>query len=59
MIQILNTTMIQITSLEEARMAFDRGIKSRKISSTEMNDESSRSHMIFTIVIQTVNMETK
>ena len=39
--------------------SFEKGIKTRKVFSTEMNDVSSRSHMIFTIIIYTVNTETK
>ena len=59
MIQVLNTQILDIQSLTEAFSAFDRGIKSRKVSATELNDVSSRSHMIFTIIIQTENTETR
>lgn len=59
MIQVLNTQILDIQTLNEAVSAFDRGIKSRKISATELNDVSSRSHMIFTIIIQTENTETR
>jgi hypothetical protein len=59
MIQILNTTVMPIPTYHEATMAFETGIKSRKVFSTELNDVSSRSHMIFTVIIQTVNTETR
>lgn len=57
-INIHNTTILPITTLREATAAFERGAKSRKVFSTEQNDVSSRSHMIFTIVISSVNKET-
>ena len=59
MIGIHNSTIKQIKSLEEAFSTFEFGAKSRKVSSTEMNDESSRSHLIFAIIISTLNNETK
>lgn len=59
MIFIQNTTILPIINREEASQAFERGIKSRKVSQTQMNDESSRSHMVFAIIIQTINTETK
>ena len=37
---------------------FDSGLRSRKVQSTEMNDLSSRSHLIFGIVIETKNNNT-
>jgi hypothetical protein len=57
-INIHNTTILPITTLKEALAAFERGARSRKVFSTELNDVSSRSHMIYTIVISTINRET-
>jgi hypothetical protein len=37
---------------------FDRGMAARKVMATSMNPESSRSHLIFTIKIASVNRET-
>src|SRR6185437_9295427 len=39
-------------------MIYDLGVKSRKVSSTDMNNASSRSHLIFSIIVETVNNET-
>ena len=58
MMIVHNTTIMGIPTLNEATLAFDKGIKSRKVASTDMNEQSSRSHLIFTIMIQTVNSET-
>jgi len=51
MIQIQNTTLVSIPTYHDANQAFETGIKSRKVFSTEYNDVSSRSHMIFTVII--------
>ncbi len=48
-----------IHSLGEAQATYDRGLRQRKTFYTDMNDLSSRSHMIFSILIETVNNETK
>ena len=41
------------TNFQEAMGILMKGIKNRKISSTSMNAESSRSHTIFTVYIET------
>lgn len=35
------------------------GLKNRKVASTDMNEISSRSHLIFSIIVTTFNKETK
>jgi hypothetical protein len=50
--------MKELNSTQEALDTFNIGIKSRKTNSTEMNDTSSRSHLIFSIIIETVNNKT-
>jgi kinesin family protein 11 len=58
MMVIHNATILQIPTHSEALAVYERGAKSRKVQSTEMNEFSSRSHLIFTIMIHTVNQET-
>lgn len=58
MVQINQATILPIATEDEAFNVFTKGIKSRIVQSTEMNDVSSRSHLVFTIVIQTLNKET-
>ena len=36
-----------------------RGQKSRHVSSTQMNGESSRSHLIMSILIESTNLQTQ
>ena len=59
MILIENATKYQLNSLREATDIFEKGIKSRKVFGTSMNQESSRSHLIFTIIVTTLNTETR
>jgi len=37
---------------------FDYGLGARKTSKTLMNDTSSRSHLVFSIIIEAVNTQT-
>ena len=41
-----------VANYEEAMNVLLRGIKNRKISQTSMNNESSRSHTIFNLTIE-------
>lgn len=52
---IENVTQITIETIEDLKSCYLKGLKTRKVSSTKMNDMSSRSHMIFTILISTFN----
>ena len=47
----------RIESYEKSINILMKGIKNRKISQTEMNDESSRSHTIFTITVESEIVE--
>lgn len=58
MIHILNVTTHPVNSIEEARDIYNFGVQQRKTSSTAMNDTSSRSHFVFTLIVQTFNKTT-
>lgn len=47
-----------IGSAKEAKEIFEKGLRNRKTSATEKNDSSSRSHLIFAILIETVNKQS-
>ena len=49
---------MSIETLDTAKAVFKRGIKNRKVYATKMNEQSSRSHIIFTVVITVTNNET-
>jgi hypothetical protein len=52
MVGIENISMKQIESEEQALDEYFRGVSKRQNSSTKMNDQSSRSHLIFSVVIE-------
>ena len=50
---------ISITAEEQMMMLVKQASKSRKVTSTKMNEESSRSHTILTIYLETGQFTTK
>jgi len=59
MIEISNVTLRDISSVSECEKIFDLGLGRRKTRATAMNDASSRSHLIFSILIDSYNPSTK
>lgn len=59
MVSIENVTSVQISSYEELQTIIMRGSEQRHIAGTQMNDESSRSHLIFSIIIESTNLRTQ
>ena len=49
---------IPLSSLEEANKIFEFGLENRKTASTNMNETSSRSHLVFSIIINSRNKQT-
>lgn len=58
MIYVQNAKSKPLSTQEEALETFEKGITSRKTHFTEMNDHSSRSHLIFGVIIKTKNNKT-
>lgn len=50
--------MKQLLTVEDALQTFESGLKSRKVHATLMNDVSSRSHLIFGVVVTSRNCST-
>jgi kinesin family member C1 len=59
MVQVAGAQVVKVDSLEEASEVYEQGARARKVQATEYNEVSSRSHLIFTVIIQTFNSETK
>ncbi|XP_043815036.1 kinesin-like protein KIN-14E isoform X3 [Manihot esculenta] len=59
MVSIDNVTIISISTLEELQGIIQRGSERRHTSGTQMNEESSRSHLILSIVIESTNLQTQ
>lgn len=59
MIDIVGVTEKEIMSVSETDKIFEMGMGKRKTRATNMNDTSSRSHLIFAIKIDVYNVNTK
>lgn len=57
MTYIQNVTNVRIQSKEDFEKYVRLGVNNRKTGKTDMNDESSRSHLILTVVIEIVAKE--
>ena len=55
---IQNAVIKHVSTVDELQNVFDAGSKNRHVASTKMNAESSRSHLIIGIVIETTNLLT-
>mmetsp|Transcript_17016 Transcript_17016/g.26265 ORF Transcript_17016/g.26265 Transcript_17016/m.26265 type:complete len:107 (+) Transcript_17016:808-1128(+) len=55
MVEISNVTVKSLKSMKECNDVFEHGLKGRMVRQTKMNDESSRSHLIFSIIIESTN----
>lgn len=51
--------MLQVTSARELLAAIDAGQQRRHVSSTQMNRESSRSHLVMSVIIEATNLQTQ
>jgi len=52
---IKNVVIRNLSTIEECNDVFERGLGGRQVRKTLMNDESSRSHLIFAIIIESTN----
>jgi kinesin family protein C1 len=54
---VTNMTVVEVQSLEEIRSLMTTAAKHRSVGSTDMNDQSSRSHAVFALYLQGTNRE--
>ena len=59
MVVIQGVTEVEIESISQAEQIFDEGLSHRKTRKTEMNEASSRSHLIYSIVVDSTNINTQ
>ncbi|WOK95314.1 kinesin-like calmodulin-binding protein [Canna indica] len=59
LVSIENVTVVQISNFDELKTIISRGSERRHIAGTQMNDESSRSHLILSIIIESTNLQTQ
>ncbi|KAJ1380946.1 Prismane-like superfamily [Sesbania bispinosa] len=59
MVAVENVTVVSISTMEELNSIIRRGSERRHTSGTQMNEESSRSHLILSIVIESINLQSQ
>ena len=59
MVYVQGATLLPASSLEELNSITARGAAQRHVAGTKMNVESSRSHLILSIVIKSINLQTQ
>eukprot|EP00003_Mantamonas_plastica_P032416 TRINITY_DN87_c0_g1_i1.p1 TRINITY_DN87_c0_g1~~TRINITY_DN87_c0_g1_i1.p1 ORF type:complete len:1450 (+),score=653.87 TRINITY_DN87_c0_g1_i1:1167-5516(+) len=52
LVKMSTITTVPVTSVEEVVEVMNRGLLGRKTTATEMNDASSRSHLVFSLLIK-------
>lgn len=56
MVVVIGSVVKEANSAEELMSLFEEGSASRHIASTKMNAESSRSHLVLSIIIESTNL---
>ncbi|KAK6127578.1 hypothetical protein DH2020_038696 [Rehmannia glutinosa] len=59
MVVVENVTTLSISSYDELRSIIERGSEQRHTTGTLMNEQSSRSHLILSVVIESTNLQTQ
>jgi len=58
MVFVLGATVLSADSSDDLEKIFNKGSESRHVASTKMNSESSRSHLIIGVVVESTNLTT-
>ena len=58
-VTVQNATVVSVSSKDDILSVIDKGLGQRKTTSTKMNVESSRSHLIFSLVMETTDLQTQ
>ena len=58
-VTVPGATLVEVTSARQLLSTIEEGQKRRHVSSTQMNRESSRSHLIITVCVETTNLQTQ
>lgn len=59
MVTVENVTVVPISNHEELKSIIQRGSEQRHVSGTQMNEQSSRSHLVVSVVIESTNLQTQ
>ena len=58
MVEIQGVTEVVLNSISQTEQIFENGLSGRKTRKTNMNDASSRSHLVFSIIVDSTNVNT-
>jgi len=58
-VTVPGAVVVPVHSARELLSVIDGGLKNRHVSATDMNRESSRSHLIITVCIEATNLQTQ
>ncbi|KAK2967152.1 hypothetical protein RJ640_026543 [Escallonia rubra] len=59
MVSVENVTVVAISTYDELKSIIQRGSEQRHTTGTLMNEQSSRSHLILSIIIESTNLQTQ
>lgn len=59
MVSVENVTTVSIATYDELKSIIQRGSEQRHTTGTLMNEESSRSHLILSVIIESTNLQTQ
>lgn len=59
MVIVDNVTVVYISTYDELRGIIERGSEQRHTTETLMNEQSSRSHLVLSVIIESTNLQTQ
>ncbi|KAM7529462.1 hypothetical protein LguiB_032872 [Lonicera macranthoides] len=59
MVSVENVTVVSISTYDELKGIIQRGSEQRHTTGTLMNEQSSRSHLILSVIIESTNLQTQ
>lgn len=59
MVSVENATIVSVSSYDELKVIIERGSEQRHTTGTLMNEQSSRSHLILSVIIESTNLQTQ
>lgn len=59
MVVVENVSVVAVSTYEELKAIIQRGSEQRHTTGTLMNEQSSRSHLILSIIIESTNLQTQ
>lgn len=59
MVTVAGATVVEVTSAKELMATIEAGQQRRHVASTQMNRESSRSHLVISVIIESTNLQTQ